>query len=210
MPSGQLFNLEIFVDIIHKTPTLPIQIQSFRAWEAKKYLIYIRIAFFLEKLKKIETFNDKINVFELLKIFLKGHKNYDYMIRKHDFKQSGFNELTTFLTNTIKTTFNGLKVETIKNQRIFDILLDKIENNKVYLNHTDPIQIYRSILTLKPLQIVTVLYDNVEKMFILQVYNNGKSKMDENRIKLKKLELLIPFAKELLGLGLKEKLGYRS
>ena len=87
------------------------------------------------------------------------------------------------------------------------ILSQKIEKNRKKAKNF--LQIYRSILSIKPLQILTIFFDFAEEIFVFQVYNNEKSKMIVNRLRVREAEKLLPYLRAFLKAGLYQKLGIR-
>jgi len=202
--------LEAFVEIPKKNIQFYDPILSFRAWEAKNYTVYLRIYCFHDKI--LSTFNDKTTIFELLKLFLKkkyskNEEKYGFFTEKFEYKQGIFKELHKFLFSEILMIFSENGLNQIKCDKIISILSEKIEKTKKTAKNC--LQIYRSILSLKPLQIITIFFDFTKEIFVFQVYNNSKSKMVENKLTVKEAEKLMPYLRVFLKAELYEKLGIR-
>lgn len=198
-----LVYVEIFLNIDKKQIKLSESIKTFRAWEAKSFLVYIRITIIKNE---IEIYNDKINLFQLLKYYSKKlfPDKYEFMTKKFEFEQSILRKMGVFFWEELKSHIESEGFSFLKGKNFA----------KQIISHNDfkqysPIQIYRSILSLKPQQIVTVLYDGSKEIFVFKIYNHQKSKMVECFITIKKAELFIPYIKAFLNLHLYEKLGFR-
>lgn len=199
-----LVNAEMFLVIGKRKFIFSDEIKAFRAWEAKNYVIYVRLTLISNEIK---VYNDKINVFELLEHYNRNlfgeSSKYDYMIKKYEYKQCIFKKISVFLWNKLKFMMETESFEFLKQKNFLKFLNKQNESKEM------PIQIYRTILSLKPQQIVTIFYDKLKEMFIFKIYNNQKSQMIKSLISIRKTELLIPYVKTFLKLGLNEKLGAR-
>ena len=231
---NEIVYLEAFVEISKKNLEFYDPIQSFRAWEAKNYTVYLRIYIFHDKLY---TFNEKTTIFELLKLFLKkkypencencencknckncencencekstkNFENFLFFSEKFEYKQGIFKKLRKFIFSEILEIFEENGLNQVKSCKIMRILSQKIEKNRKKAKNF--LQIYRSILSIKPLQILTIFFDFAEEIFVFQVYNNEKSKMIVNRLRVREAEKLLPYLRAFLKAGLYQKLGIR-
>jgi len=207
LKNSDLIYIEIFLHLRKNNKNYSEHHQSFRAWEASNYLIYLRITTIKQNKELFESFNEKINVQELLRFYIFKHykpENHEYMLRKFEFKQGIFKDIGKMLLEEVKVSLKNSEFEILKNGNF----LEKLVNNGKSLE-ISKIQIYRAVLCVKPLQIVTMNFDKIKEIFIFQVYNNEKSKMVESKITLRKAQNLIPYIRCFLTLGLFEKLGVR-
>lgn len=199
----ELAFVEIFLIVAKKNKDISESIKSFRAWESKPFTFYLRITIIRNN---IETFNDKINVYELLDLYIlkKYPENrQEFMKMKHEFNQGIFKAISVFLLEELQVLLQTFGVEILRTKHF----LEKIDGKKNSVEA--PIQIYRTVLSIRPLQIVTIFYDKIKELFVFTVYNNKKSKMVESKITLRKAERLIPYIRHFLTLGLNDKLGVR-
>lgn len=195
---------EFFLVTRKKNFNFSDEIKDFRAWEAKNYIIYVRLTLISNEIK---VYNDKINVFELLEHYNRSlfgeSPKYEYMTKKYEYKQCIFKKIGLFLWDKLKFIMQTEGFEFLQQKNFLKFLKKKSDAKET------PIQIYRTILSLKPQQIVTIFYDNLKEIFIIKIYNNQKSQMIKSLISIKKAEYLIPYVKTFLKLGLHEKLGVR-
>lgn len=205
--TSDLVYIEIFLHFTKNNKNYSEHYQSFRAWEASNFIIYLRITKINKNKEKSESFNEKINMVELLRFYIM--KNYrpekqEFMLRKFEFKQGIFKDIGKMLLGEIKKSLEGFGFDVLRPGNFLKELVNKgksLENSKI--------RIYRGVLCIKPMQIVSISLDKVKEVFLFEVYSNEQSKMIESKITLRKAQNLIPYIRCFLTLGLFEKLGVR-
>ncbi len=69
--------------------------------------------------------------------------------------------------------------------------------------------IYRSILLLVPLQMVAFVYHEKKEFFTAYIYDNNVSWVLKKKIQMTEVKAFIPYASDILRLGLYQELGNR-
>ena len=205
--TSDLVYIEIFLHFTKNNKNYSEHYQSFRAWEASNFIIYLRITTINKNKEKSKSFNEKINMVELLRFYIT--KNYspekqEFMLRKFEFKQQIFKDIGKMLLGEIKKSLEGFGFDVLRPGNFLKELVNKgksLENSKI--------RIYRGVLCIKPMQIVSISLDKAKEVFLFEVYSNEQSKMIESKITLRKAQNLIPYIRCFLTLGLFEKLGVR-
>lgn len=80
----------------------------------------------------------------------------------------------------------------------------RIDDNRLFINK---FLIYRTELSLNPIQMVAFVYFETKKYFTAYIYDTDLSWTLKKKIKMAEVEAFIPYAKNMLKLGLYESLG---
>ena len=83
----------------------------------------------------------------------------------------------------------------------YDQLLSTSESNFLLL--------YRNVFTMRPLQMISVIYSIIERKFVIHINNHQNSKTYTHKLRISEAEVFIPYIKSMIELRLYFEIGLR-